>query len=119
MLQRLLPFYDVLLTAHKQVQQHAPAGAERLVEGVEMLFKELNKVFSAEGVQAIESLGKPYDHAMHEVLGTVDRDDVEDETVVDELQRGFTFGGRVLRPARVRISKKPAQAPATPGETPA
>ena len=119
MLLKLLPVYDVLLTAHQQLQAHPQAGG--LAKGVEMIFKEFNKVFSAESVAPIETVGKIYDHSLHEVLGTVERADLPDETVVDELQRGFTIEGKVLRPARVRISKKPAAAAAdeqTAGQDP-
>ena len=72
-----------------------------------MIFKEFDKLFKSEGVAVMECLGRPYHHDWHDVLGTVERADVEEGTVVEVLQKGFLVGGRVLRHARVKISKKP------------
>lgn len=108
LLERLLPLYDVLLQAHDQILKSAsketPASQESM-KGLEMIFKEFTKIFESEGVKVIESVGKPYHHDVHEVLGSVETDQHPEGTVVEELQRGYTFNGKVLRPARVRIAK--------------
>jgi molecular chaperone GrpE len=112
LLARLLPVYDVLLSAHQQIQAHHSAG--ELARGMEMIFREFTRLFESEGVTVIETVGCPCDPNRHEVLGVVERDDVEEDTVVEELQRGFLVEGRVLRPARVRIARKPAHEEAPP-----
>jgi molecular chaperone GrpE len=56
-------------------------------------------------VKVIETVGKPYHYDLHEALGSVETDEHPEGTVVEELQRGYTWHGKVLRPARVRIAK--------------
>lgn len=107
LIERLLPLYDVLTSAHQQVARAAdgePASAAELTRGLEMIFKEFAKLFEAEGVSAIECLGKPYDFDRHEAMGQVETDEAPEGTVVEELQRGYTFGGKTLRHAKVRVA---------------
>lgn len=110
LLERLLPLYDVLLSAHEAVLRHKERleGSEELATGLELIFKEFTKLFEAEGVAVISSLGKPYDFNLHEVLGQVETAEAPEGTVVDEVARGYTLEGKVLRPARVRIARPPA-----------
>ena len=109
LLDSLLPLYDLLLQAHDQITNGQTAGADAdIAKGLELIFKEFTKVFEAEGVRTIESVGKPYHYDLHEALGAVETDEHPEGTVVDELQRGYIVKGKVLRPARVRIAK-PAQ----------
>ena len=112
-LAKLLPLYDVMEQAHQEVQRrHATDGGDEtvksLAKGLELIFKEFDKLFASEGVTPIEAEGKRYDPAFHDVMGAVERADVEDGTVLDVLQPGFLLDGKVLRHAKVRISKKPA-----------
>lgn len=109
LLEKLLPLYDVLLSAHEQVVRRAerPEGTAELAKGLELIFKEFTKLFEAEGVAAISSVGKPYDFNLHEVLGHVETAEAPEGTVVDEVARGYMLEGRVLRPARVRIARSP------------
>ncbi|MDE2293087.1 MAG: nucleotide exchange factor GrpE [Elusimicrobia bacterium] len=107
LIERLLPLYDVLNAAHAQVARHAEGelpSAQELVRGLELIFKEFARLFEAEGVAAIECVGKPYDFDRHEVMGQVESDGQPEGTVVEELQRGYTLGGRTLRAAKVRVA---------------
>ncbi|OGR58236.1 MAG: nucleotide exchange factor GrpE [Elusimicrobia bacterium GWA2_69_24] len=112
LLERLLPLYDVLLSAHQQVvlqteqsedEDREPAVAE-MMRGLEMIFGEFTKLFKGEGVTVIETVGKPYDFNRHEVLGQVETDEVPEGGVVDEIQRGYLIDDQTLRPAKVRIA---------------
>ncbi|MEK7743979.1 MAG: nucleotide exchange factor GrpE, partial [Elusimicrobiota bacterium] len=87
LLERLLPLYDVLLSAHEAVLRHKERleGSEELATGLELIFKEFTKLFEAEGVAVIMSLGKPYDFNLHEVLGQVETAEAPEGTVVDEV----------------------------------
>lgn len=110
---RLLPLYDVLETARTAMKGSdgapaSPADLKALSHGIDMIFKEFGRIFKAEGLAEIESVGKPYHHDRHDVIGTVERPDLPEDTVVEEVQKGFLLDGRVLRHAKVRISKKPA-----------
>jgi molecular chaperone GrpE len=104
LLEKLLPLYDVLLSAHEQLLK-AGAPASELAKGLELIFKEFTKLFQAEGVASIDSVGKPYDFDKHEVMGQVESEQPAG-TVVEELQRGYTFEGKVLRPAKVKVAKE-------------
>ncbi|MBI3549369.1 MAG: nucleotide exchange factor GrpE [Elusimicrobia bacterium] len=109
--ERLLPVYDVLFQAHEQVLKLSSAGAgdaKSVVAGLELVFKEFTRIFESEGISPIETVGKPFNHDSHDVLGTVETEEHPDGTVVEELQRGYMWQGRVLRPAKVRIAKAKA-----------
>jgi molecular chaperone GrpE len=107
LLERLIPLYDVLLTAHDHIEAHdAKSSAGELAKGLEMIFGEFTKLFKTESVTIIASVGEKYDFNKHEVLGQVETDEHEDGIVVEELQRGYLLGERVLRAAKVRVSKK-------------
>lgn len=106
LLERLLPLYDVLLSAHEHVVRSQDGGdGGELARGLELIFKEFTKLFEAEGVRVIETVGQPYDFNLHEALGHVETDEYPDGVVAAELQRGYTLQGKVLRPAKVHIAK--------------
>ena len=121
---KFLPLYDLLLAARQHMgKMQEGAGAkqvEDVVRGLEMVFKEFSKVFEAEGIRPMETVGKPYDPMATEILSVVDGDDSNDGLVTEELQKGFYYGDKVLRPARVKIAKKkaPAENAATRPEEP-
>lgn len=107
---RLLPLYDMLLSAHAHINTAKEnGGGDETLKGLDMIFKEFSKVFDAEGLRAMEPVGKPYDPMASEILGIVDGTDENDGFVVEELQKGFYYGDKILRPARVKIAKKKAQ----------
>lgn len=103
MLLKLLPVYDVLRKAHADIQ--ASHAQTPLAQGMDMIFKEFEKVFKEEGVTAMDPAGKPFDSAKHEVLGMVAKEGAKDGDVADVLQDGYMQGDRVLRTAKVRMVK--------------
>ncbi|MBI4051458.1 MAG: nucleotide exchange factor GrpE [Elusimicrobia bacterium] len=107
---QLLPLYDVLLKAHEQLRtqktEKSAGDSAKFIRGMEMIFKEFEKLFESEGVRPIETLGRPLDPLQHEVMGAVEKEELAEGTVVEELQKGFCINGVVLRPARVKIAKK-------------
>ncbi len=102
LIEKLLPLYDVLTSAHQQVSQGL--SSTELVQGLELIFKEFAKLFEGEGVAAIDCVGHPLDYEKHEVMGQVETDDEREGVVVEEIQRGYLLNGRTLRPARVRVA---------------
>ena len=74
-------------------------------EGLHMVQKTFHKILEQSGVKPIESLNQMFDPNLHEAVGEVESDEEEGE-VVDEVQRGYLLNGRLIRPSRVRISKK-------------
>lgn len=82
----------------------AQSGLEDLRRGVEMIARQLADVLARQGVEPIEALGRPFDPQLHEAVAREESDEVEEPTVVGELQRGFLHGDRLLRPALVRVA---------------
>ena len=85
------------------------ATLESLKEGVEMIQKQFKDFLKNQKVEAIEALGKPFDPNLHEVLNQQESEEYEENTVIEEYSKGFTLNGRILRSAKVVISKKPAE----------
>jgi molecular chaperone GrpE len=83
---------------------------ESLIEGVEMTLKKLRKVLEQEGVFPIESPeGKILDPKRHNAIATVERNDIEDCTVIEEIRKGYMMKDKVLRPTIVKVSVKPTK----------
>lgn len=106
-LYHLLPIIDNLEMALK----HSGDGiSESLVKGVEITLREFQRVTEKFGLVPISAVDKPFDPSLHHAMTVVERSDVEDKTVVEEFRKGYVFGGKVLRPSLVAVSKKtPAQ----------
>ncbi len=117
---RLLPLYDLLMQAHlhmvklKDGAGDDPAAAQDIVKGLEMIFKEFSKVFEAEGIRPMDVVGKLYDPMVSEIIGMDEGTEENDGLVTAEFQKGFYYGDKVLRPARVKIAKKKAPAAEVP-----
>ena len=80
---------------------------EDVRKGVELIRKQMEDVLMKAGLQPIDSVGQPFDPRLHEAIEMVESKDVPDNHVVDELQRGYRFKDRLLRPAMVRVARNP------------
>ncbi|NOZ22326.1 MAG: nucleotide exchange factor GrpE [Planctomycetes bacterium] len=78
-------------------------------EGVKLLRTQLYKVLEDNGIKPIECVGRSFDPAYHEAMTQQETDEYPDNTVIAELQRGFTMSGRTIVPARVIVAKAPKQ----------
>lgn len=76
-----------------------------LIEGVELIYKQMLGLLEKYGVKPIEALGKKFDPFYHEVVEQRESDE-EEGTVIQEYQRGYLFKSRVLRPTLVVVAKK-------------
>jgi molecular chaperone GrpE len=85
------------------------ATLESLKEGVDMIQKQFGTFLKNQKVEAIEALEKPFDPNLHEVLNQQESDEHKENTVIQEYSKGYTLNGRILRSAKVVISKKPAK----------
>ena len=85
------------------------ATLENLKEGVEMIQKQFSTFLKNQKVEPIEAIGKAFDPTLHEVLNQQESEEHEENTVIEEYSKGYTLNGRILRPAKVVISKKPAE----------
>ncbi len=77
--------------------------AEQLRTGVELIVKQMEEVLRSLNVQAVETVGSQFDPRFHEALESVERNDLPDHQVFDEVRRGYRIKERLLRPALVRI----------------
>lgn len=75
------------------------------LKGFEMIYQQLNQSIKDAGVEVIESLGKEFDPNFHQSIGFVKDDSVESNIVVEELQKGYKYKTRIIRPAMVKISE--------------
>lgn len=83
--------------------------AEQFRVGVELIAKQMDEVLRSLNVVPVETVGVPFDPRVHEALESVERADVPDHQVIDEVRRGYRIKDRLLRPALVRIASNPNQ----------
>jgi len=82
---------------------------EQLRTGIELIVKQMEDVLRTLNVQPVESVGARFDPRVHEALESVDRTDLPDHQVLEEVRRGYRIRDRLLRPALVRIVNNPQQ----------
>jgi molecular chaperone GrpE len=86
---------------------HIGDAPSSVFQGVQLLQRQIMALLEAQGVLPLKSLGETFNPELHEAIGTVESEDVEPGTVVEEVQRGYRWGDEVLRPARVRVASGP------------
>lgn len=78
--------------------------AKALLEGMKMVYRQLKDGFEQENIKEIEAEGKPFDPEFHQAVMQVDNEEYEPNTVVEVMQKGYTLGDRVIRPAMVKVT---------------
>src|SRR6202158_3329392 len=73
--------------------------------GIELIYRQFQDALQKIGVQPILSMGQPFDPRLHEAIEMVDTTEVPDHHVLDELQRGYKYKERLMRPAMVRVAR--------------
>ena len=106
LLTKLLPSLDALQQAVNAASGNSLLPDETAV-GLRMLQKQLTEVLQSEGLEEIAAVGKPMDPELHEVVGYVESDQKPENIVVDEIRKGYTLNGKVIRPSLVVVSKIP------------
>jgi molecular chaperone GrpE len=112
---RLLVILDELELAIKNGKN--AQNKDTLVEGVEMVFNKFQKLLCEEGLCEIEALGKPFNPELHEAALIVQTDNHPNNTVIEEIRKGFMLNGKVVRPSSVKVAKKTTIVDANPNET--
>ncbi len=87
----------------------ASANADQLRQGVELIVKQMDEVLRGLGVTVVPTVGEEFDPRVHEGLGTVEREDLPDHSVAEEIRKGYKIREKLLRPAMVRINSNPKQ----------
>lgn len=102
--EQFLPVVDNFELALKST-----GNADQLRSGVELIIKQMQEVLQKMQVTPVPAVGEDFDPRWHEALGTVERDDMPDQTVAEEIRRGYRLRDRLLRPAMVRVAHNPKQ----------
>jgi len=112
---RILPVLDDL----DRALQTVPTGLESLtwIEGVFLIKRKLEMILESEGVRPIQTEGQTFDPLYHEAVTYEEMEGYEDGQIIGEVQRGYTLGERVIRPALVRVARAPV-GPAVEAEAP-
>lgn len=117
----LLPGLDNLQRALQAAE--TSKNVEDLVQGVSMVAKQFEDILARHAVEPIRAVGEPFDPNLHEALQQIPSAEHPPMTVVQELERGYTLAGRVVRPSKVIVSSGPPAANSeennpenTPGE---
>lgn len=100
----LLPVLDGF---DRAIFAHRDSAHEEFRKGFELIRKQLLDVLSKQGLKKIETEGKSFDPNFHHAIERVETHDQPDDTILEELQAGYVFHGKVLRPAMVRVAANP------------
>jgi molecular chaperone GrpE len=102
-------FAQELLTVGDALEAGIKLGASSpgpaLLEGAQATLKELNRAFEKAGIKLIDPLGQPFDPNWHEAMVAQESREAPPNTVLAVIQKGYSLNGRLLRPARVIVSK--------------
>jgi molecular chaperone GrpE len=79
---------------------------EDLREGVELIYKKMDKILKDEGVEQIETEHQQFDPYKHEALMTQENDDYENNEIIQDVQKGYTLNSKVIRYSKVIVCKK-------------
>ncbi len=107
LIEDLLPVLDAF---ERAIKAHDDPAYEEYLKGLELIYRQLWDTLARHGLERIAAAGKPFDPHYHQAIERVESDEYPDGTVVDVLQDGFIFHGRVVRPSIVRVSFSAGQA---------
>jgi molecular chaperone GrpE len=102
--EQFLPVIDNFELALK-----SKGSAEQLRSGVNLIVKQMEEILNKMQVSAVPTVGEAFDPRIHEALGAVDRDDIPDQHVAEEIRRGYRLKDRLIRPALVRVARNAKQ----------
>jgi molecular chaperone GrpE len=102
--EKFLPVIDNFELALK-----ATGSTEQLRSGVELIVKQMEEILRSLQVHPVPAVGAEFDPRLHEALGSVEREDVPDQHVAEEVRRGYKLREKLLRPALVRVASNPKQ----------
>jgi molecular chaperone GrpE len=107
-------FAQELVTVGDALEAGINAGAANpgpvLLEGAQATLRQLHRAFDKAGIKIIDPAGQPFDPAWHEAMVAQESRDKPANTVLNVIQKGYSLNGRLLRPARVIVSKSPGDA---------
>jgi len=114
---RLLPILDALRQAGNFARGSESLPPEEIAVGLDMLYKQLFDVLKTVGLEEIAAVGRPLDPERHEVVNYVEREDAPENTVLEEVRKGYQLNGKVIRPTMVVVAKPKRASNETDGST--
>ena len=103
MILKFLPILDNFYLAEKNLSKKSRKDSN--VKGFLQIRKQIEGFLENEGIITIESVDKKFDPNLHEVVGVVEKKDIESGIIIEEIQRGYKIKDQLLRPAKVRVAK--------------
>ncbi len=107
LIEHLLPVLDAF---ERALAAHNEAEYAEYRKGFELIYRQLRDALTKQGLERIESVGKEFNPHFHHAIERVETTEHADGVVIGELQPGYVFHGRVLRPAMVRVASSAAPA---------
>lgn len=101
----MLPILDHLDRTIAAAEQGGDGAFEALLKGVELIEKDVHKIFEDHGLALIPAEGEMFDPALHQAVMMEETDEVPDQTILKELQTGYTLNERVIRPSMVQVAR--------------
>jgi molecular chaperone GrpE len=98
-------FLPILDSFERALKAGGDSNSNDFRNGIELIYRQFQDALQKIGVQPIVSVGQPFDPRAHEAVEMVDTTEVPDHHVLDELQRGYKYKDRLLRPAMVRVAR--------------
>lgn len=102
----LLPVIDNFERALSSLEKSVD-DAQGLRHGIELIHKQFKDALTKFGLQEVEAIGKIFDPNLHEAVTIEATDEHEENTVIEEFERGYKLGDRLLRPAKVKVAASP------------
>ncbi len=100
---KILPILDSLDKAETQIPSDFKDN--EWVRGISQIRNQLQDFLRKQGVEKIKAAGKKFDPNFHEALEKIEKENKEPGEIIEEIQKGYTLNGRVIRPAKVKITK--------------
>lgn len=107
LLQNLLPVVDSIEKSIESADQADRDDNDPVMEGIRLCYKLLLDILEREQVEVVDPLGEPFDPNEHEAMSMVENPDMEPNSVIAVMQKGYKLNNRLIRPAMVMVSKAP------------
>ena len=102
----ILELIDVYENLERAVANARKAGDGQMAKGLEMIYAQMAATLTKHGLKPIEAVGKKFDPHLHEAMMQEASQEVEEGTILDEFQRGYMLYSKVIRYAKVKVSKR-------------
>lgn len=104
-LRSMLPILDHLERTLAAVKDGGEGAFTALTQGVELIDKDVRRIFNEHGLSEIKALGEHFDPALHEAVMMEENEAYPDQTIIAQLQKGYKLEDRVIRPSMVKVAR--------------